>query len=166
MASRGLVRNNRSLLEGPRHPSFSPTSSEIYADSDVKGSREFGLAEVLSTPSSLRAQRSNPGPQHAAPWIASSQGLLAMTANGVIHVPQLDFLNSGRRLRPARFRTAHMDGPRRCAPAGSLVAELAERGQCGEDREQRQGQREADETERAPGERPADGAGQKSQHHR
>ena len=47
MASRGLGRNNRSLLEGPRHPSFSPTSSEIHADFDVKGSREFGLAEVL-----------------------------------------------------------------------------------------------------------------------
>src|ERR1700733_9366307 len=34
------------------------------------------------------------------PWIASSQGLLAMT-DGVIHVPQVDFLNSGRGLSAA-----------------------------------------------------------------
>ncbi len=111
MASRGLSRNNRSLLEGPGHPSFSPTSSEIHADFGAKGSREFGLAEVLpnnccvnSIVVASAAKQSRP--QQRAPWIASSQGLLAMTANGVIHVPQLDFLNSGRRLRPAGFRTA------------------------------------------------------------
>ena len=50
---------------------------------------------AASTPSSLRAQRSNPGATARGPWIASSQGLLAMT-DGVIHVPQVDFLNSGR----------------------------------------------------------------------
>src|ERR1700688_2204447 len=49
---------------------------------------------AASTPSSLRAQRSNPGATARGPWIASSQGLLAMT-DGVIHVPQVDFLNSG-----------------------------------------------------------------------
>src|ERR1700683_3571808 len=53
---------------------------------------------AASTPSSLRAQRSNPGATARGPWIASSQGLLAMT-DGVIHVPQVDFLSSGRLLR-------------------------------------------------------------------
>ena len=33
-------------------------------------------------PPSLRAQRSNPGATARGPWIASSQGLLAMTVNG------------------------------------------------------------------------------------
>ena len=34
---------------------------------------------AASTPPSLRAQRSNPGATSRGPWIASSQGLLAMT---------------------------------------------------------------------------------------
>jgi hypothetical protein len=38
------------------------------------------------------------GPQHAAPWMASSQGL-AMTVSGGVRVPQVDFLISGLRLR-------------------------------------------------------------------
>jgi hypothetical protein len=106
MASRGLGRNNLSLLEGPRHPSFSPTSSEIHADFDVKGSREFGLAEVLVNSIVVASAAKQSRATARGPWIASAQRLLAMTANGVIHVPQLDFLNSGRRLMPARFRTA------------------------------------------------------------
>jgi hypothetical protein len=33
------------------------------------------------------------------PWIASSQGLLAMTVNGGVRVPRVDFLISGLCLR-------------------------------------------------------------------
>src|SRR5271168_627033 len=61
---------------------------------------------VVSTPPSLRAQRSNPGATARGPWIASSQGLLAMTG-GVIHVPQVDFLNSGRLLSLGCFAVAN-----------------------------------------------------------
>src|SRR5580658_3368840 len=55
---------------------------------------------AASTPPSLRAQRSNPGATVRGLWIASSQGLLAMTANRVIRVPQagrvrLIFLKQG-----------------------------------------------------------------------
>jgi len=53
---------------------------------------------VGSTPPSLRAQRSNPGATARGPWIASSQGLLAMTVNGGVRVPRVDFLISGLRL--------------------------------------------------------------------
>jgi hypothetical protein len=53
---------------------------------------------VGSTPPSLRAQRSNPGATARGPWIASSQGLLAMTVNGGVRVPRADFLISGLRL--------------------------------------------------------------------
>ena len=38
--------------------------------------------EMAPPPPSLRAQRSNPGATARGPWIASSQGLLAMTVNG------------------------------------------------------------------------------------
>jgi hypothetical protein len=40
---------------------------------------------AASTLPSLRAQRSNPGATARGPWIASSQGLLAITANGVFN---------------------------------------------------------------------------------
>ena len=50
---------------------------------------------AASAPPSLRAQRSNPGATARGPWIASSQGLLAMTVNSVIHVPQVTFLILG-----------------------------------------------------------------------
>ena len=56
---------------------------------------------VASTPPSLRAQRSNPGATARGPWIASSQGLLAMTVNGGVRVPRVDFLISGLRLTTA-----------------------------------------------------------------
>jgi hypothetical protein len=48
-----------------------------------------------STPPSLRAQRNNPGAAARGPWIASSQALLAMTVNGGVRVPEVDFLISG-----------------------------------------------------------------------
>src|SRR6202050_5461441 len=71
---------------------------------------------AASTPSSLRAQRSNPGATARGPWIASSQGLLAMT-DGVIHVPQVDFLNSGRLLRRLESeRSEATQGPPHAAP--------------------------------------------------
>ena len=48
---------------------------------------------------SLRAQRRFQGATARGPWNALSQGLLAMTANSVIHVPQVTFLILGRLLR-------------------------------------------------------------------
>src|SRR5271156_4031078 len=58
---------------------------------------------VASTPPSLRAQRSNPGATARGPWIALSQGLLAMTVNGGVRVPQVDFLISGLHLSMGPF---------------------------------------------------------------
>ena len=78
-----------------------------WRDDGISSSHEtFDVAEAspiiaASTPPSLRAQRSNPGATARGPWIASSQGLLAMTVNGGVRVLQVDFLVSG--LRPRRL---------------------------------------------------------------
>src|SRR5277367_6698280 len=65
---------------------------------------------AASTPPSLRAQRSNPGATARGPWIASSQGLLAMTVNGGVRVPRVDFLISGLRLIPPPVFTGRGKG--------------------------------------------------------
>src|SRR6201995_5642276 len=73
------MQSRREPRSASSRPSAGPKATPIIA---------------ASTPSSLRAQRSNPEATARGPWIASSQGLLAMT-DGVIHVPEVDFLNSG-----------------------------------------------------------------------
>ena len=55
---------------------------------------------VLSTPPSLRAQRSNPGATARGPWIASSQGLLAMTVDGALRYRESCLLIRSGEMRP------------------------------------------------------------------
>jgi hypothetical protein len=79
MASRGLGRNNRSLFGRAASSLVFAHISEIRADFDVKGSREFGLAEVLPNNCCVNSivvasAAKQSGPQHAAPGLLRRKG--------------------------------------------------------------------------------------------
>jgi hypothetical protein len=87
--------SNRALIFGSRRRETGVV--DIRARLSMSELRRYAMI-VASTPPSLRAQRSNPGATARGPWIASSQGLLAMTVNVGVHVSQVDFLISELRL--------------------------------------------------------------------
>jgi hypothetical protein len=92
------------LAKVARFSECPPSGTNAVSDRVYSNARAFAPLMrcpiiVASTPPSLRAQRSNPGATARGPWIASSQGLLAMTVNGGVRVPGVDFLISGHRLR-------------------------------------------------------------------
>ena len=105
---RGVWRNKiasqaKLIVSQAKSPDSLSELRRHHTHREFRADRSLRRCPIIaaSTPPSLRAQRSNPGATARGPWIASSQGLLAMTVNGGVRVPQVDFLISG--LRPRRL---------------------------------------------------------------